>query len=72
MCGVRHQRVHSQARAVAEELGNNIITVTDTSEWRDLVNPIYDTWIADMNAQGKDGQALIDEARALMAEYSAN
>jgi hypothetical protein len=36
------------------------------------VNPIYDTWIADMNAQGKDGQALIDEARALMAEYSAN
>jgi TRAP-type C4-dicarboxylate transport system substrate-binding protein len=53
-------------------MGNNIITVTDTSEWRELVNPIYDTWIADMNAQGKDGQALIDEARALMAEYSAD
>jgi TRAP-type C4-dicarboxylate transport system substrate-binding protein len=70
--GATQQDADWQARAVAEELGNNIITVTDTSEWRELVNPIYDTWIADMNAQGKDGQALIDEARALMAEYSAN
>ena len=70
--GATQQDADWQARAVAEELGNNIITVTDTSEWRALVNPIYDTWIADMNAQGKDGQALIDEARALMAEYSAN
>ncbi|NCX08552.1 MAG: C4-dicarboxylate ABC transporter, partial [Rhodobacteraceae bacterium] len=69
--GATQQDADWQARAVAEELGNNIITVTDTSEWRELVNPIYDTWIADMNAQGKDGQALIDEARALMAEYSA-
>ena len=54
------------ARDVAEDLGNNIITVTDTSEWETLVRPVYDTWIADMDGRGKDGQALIDQARALM------
>jgi len=54
------------ARAAAVEMGNNIITVTDTSEWQALVNPIYDTWIAEMTTKGIDGQALIDEARGLM------
>ena len=34
---------------------------------------VYAAWVADMESQGIDGQALIDEARALMAEYeSAN
>ncbi len=62
------------ARQVAVDLGNNIITIaeSDTGEWRDLVAPIYDTWIEDMKGKGIDGQALIDEARALMAEYEAN
>ena len=59
------------ARQVAVEMGNNIITVSqeDTKEWRAQVEPIYASWIADMKSQGIDGQALIDEARALMAEY---
>ena len=54
------------ARALAVEMGNNIITVSDTSEWQALVNPIYDTWKAEMKAQGRDGQALIDQAQSLM------
>ena len=54
------------ARAVAEEMGNNIITVTDTSEWEALVAPVYDTWVKDMEGRGRDGQALIDQARGLM------
>ena len=34
--GSTQQDADWQARAVAEEMGNNIITVTDTSEWREL------------------------------------
>ncbi|MDF2371907.1 MAG: TRAP transporter substrate-binding protein [Rhizobiaceae bacterium] len=62
------------ARQAAVDLGNNIVTVTQeqAAEWEALVQPIYATWIADMAKQGKDGQALIDQARALMAEYEAN
>ncbi len=54
------------AREFAVDNGNNIITVTDTSEWQELVQPIYDSWKADMQSQGIDGQALIDQAQSLM------
>ncbi|MEQ5872817.1 TRAP transporter substrate-binding protein [Sagittula sp. NFXS13] len=59
------------ARQVAVDLGNDIIVVSeeDAQEWDALVNPIYETWIADMESKGIDGQALIDEAKALMGEY---
>jgi len=62
------------ARQLAVDLGNNIITISeaDAQEWRDVVAPIYDTWVADMATKGIDGQALIDEAKALMAEYQAS
>lgn len=63
------------ARAVAVEMGNTIITIdaaTAEAEWLPVVQPIYDTWIAEMAEKGIDGQARIDQARALMAEYLAN
>lgn len=61
------------ARQIAVDLGNNIVTVSedDAKEWDALVNPIYETWVADMKSKNIDGQALIDEARALMAEYTS-
>ena len=54
------------AREFAVDNGNEIITVTDTSEWQTVVGPIYDTWVADLAEQGLDGQALIEKAKALM------
>ncbi|MBS0125250.1 TRAP transporter substrate-binding protein [Thetidibacter halocola] len=59
------------ARQIAVNMGNTIVTVSEeqAKEWDALVNPIYETWVADMQGKGIDGQALIDEARALMAEY---
>jgi TRAP-type C4-dicarboxylate transport system substrate-binding protein len=57
------------ARQLAVENGNEIITVTDTAPWVAAVAPIYDSWVADMNARGIDGQAMIDQARALMDAY---
>ena len=54
------------AREIAVENGNTIITVTDTSAWRAAVEPIYTDWIAEMAGKGIDGQARIDQARALM------
>jgi len=56
------------ARQIAVDRGNNIITVNeaDVALWREAAQPIYERWVADMNSQGIDGQALIDQARALM------
>jgi TRAP-type C4-dicarboxylate transport system substrate-binding protein len=61
------------ARQIAVDRGNNIVTVSEeqAQEWDALVNPIYESWVADMDGKGIDGQALIDQARALMAEYTS-
>ncbi|WP_439155191.1 TRAP transporter substrate-binding protein [Yoonia sp.] len=54
------------ARALAIENGNMIITVTDNTDWKALVSPIYESWIADVETNGLAGRALIAEARSLM------
>lgn len=61
------------ARDLAVERGNNIITIAgdDAAAWTEAAAPIYERWIADVAGQGIDGQALIDQARELMAEYAA-
>jgi len=60
------------SRVIAEDLGNNIITISeaDATEWREIAQPIYDEWIADMNGRGKDGQALVDQAQMLIEKYT--
>lgn len=59
------------ARELAVEAGNDIVTVSaeDAAEWREVTQPIYDEWVADMEGRGIDGQALIDRARELMDGY---
>ena len=59
------------ARKLAVDHGNNIITLNaaQSAEWAKAASPIYGAWIAEMKGRGIDGQALIDQARALMAAY---
>ncbi len=59
------------ARQIAVDMGNNIVTISaeDAAKWEELARPVYDAWIADVADKGIDGQALIDEAKALMADY---
>jgi len=58
-------------RQVAVDAGNSIITISgeDLKVWEDAAQPVYAEWLADMAGRGIDGQALIDEARALMDSY---
>ena len=63
------------SRAAAVDAGNTIITVSGDAldAWKNATASLYGEWIAEMKEKGVDGQALIDEAKALMAEYkSAN
>lgn len=60
------------SRQIAADLGNNIITLDEqqVAEWEAAAAPIVDEWIADMDKKGIDGQALVDEARALIEKYT--
>ncbi len=71
--GGTQQDWDAPGREMAEELGNNIVTISaDEAEvWRERAMPIYERWVTDMDGRGIDAQALIDRARELMAEYEA-
>lgn len=60
------------ARQAAVENGNAIVTLSaeEAQAWRDVAAPIYDEWVAEMSEKGIDGQALIDEARGLIDQYT--
>jgi TRAP-type C4-dicarboxylate transport system substrate-binding protein len=60
------------ARQAAVDRGNTVITLSDeeAAQWAEVAQPIYDEWVAEMNAKGIDGQALVDEARGLIDTYS--
>lgn len=59
-------------RDIAVAAGNEI-TILDEAEvarWKEASKPVVARWIADMDAKGIDGQALIDRAQALIKEKS--
>lgn len=57
---------------IAQDLGNNIVVLdeAETARWKEVAQGIIDGWIAEMDAKGKDGAALVEEARALIDKYS--
>ena len=57
---------------IAQDRGNNIITLdeAETQRWKDAASDITASWIADMDAAGKDGAALYEEAKTLIGKHS--
>ncbi|MCB1400362.1 MAG: TRAP transporter substrate-binding protein [Rhodobacteraceae bacterium] len=54
------------SRKTAEDLGNAIVVLSpeEAARWEAAAAPVTQAWIAEMEAQGIDGQALYDAARA--------
>ncbi|WP_050526654.1 TRAP transporter substrate-binding protein [Pseudorhodobacter aquimaris] len=70
--GITHAAADAPSRQIAVDQDNVITTISaedGAANWLPLVAPIYAAWVAEMAEKGIDGQALIDEARALMADY---
>lgn len=57
-------------RGIAEAAGNEIIVLDDAEKarWMEAAEPVVTEWLADMEALGLDGQALIDSAKALIEQ----
>ncbi len=72
LAGKTMQDSDGPARKLAEEAGNNIIDLTpdQIAEWKAAAGNVEANWIAEMNEKGFDGQALVDQAKALIAEHS--
>lgn len=60
-------------RQAAMDEGNSFVTLSDAEFQRmcDDTQPVIDNWIAEMDAAGHDGEALLARARALIEQYDA-
>lgn len=69
--GGTQQDYDEPSRQLAVDNGNEITTLDaeQSAAWAAAAAPVYETWISEMNDKGIDGQALIDQAKALMAAY---
>ncbi|MEL6677307.1 MAG: TRAP transporter substrate-binding protein [Pseudomonadota bacterium] len=49
--------------------GNTVITLdeAETARWAAKADPVIDAWLSEMNARGLPGQAMLDDARAMVA-----
>jgi TRAP-type C4-dicarboxylate transport system substrate-binding protein len=58
--------------AVAKKAGDKMITLdeAEVARWQAVAAPLVDQWIAEMNANGYDGAAMVADAKALIAEYA--
>jgi TRAP-type C4-dicarboxylate transport system substrate-binding protein len=48
----------------------NVIANEEIEEWKKVVQPVTDGWIADADAKGANGKALLRAAHDLIAKYS--
>lgn len=70
LAGKLMQGADAGAREAAVANGNNIITLTDAqvAEWKAASSGVEAKWVADMDSKGFAGQALLDQAKALIKE----
>jgi len=63
----------ARGRAKAESLGHPIITLSDAEEarWRKASQPVYESWIKEMDAKGLPGRQMVEDAEKLVAKHKA-
>ncbi len=59
-------------KKAAADRGNaiHVIPAAEVDNFAKLTAPLYDEWLADMNKRGLNGKQMLDDARALIAQYT--
>ncbi len=71
--GAMWDRSKADGRKPAVDRGNTFYTVpaTELSQWERAARGLYGDWLADMNKRGLDANAMLSDARALIASHEA-
>jgi TRAP-type C4-dicarboxylate transport system substrate-binding protein len=69
LAGKMSESADAKARQIAVDRGNNIMVLdaAQSAAWEEAAKPTYEVWVKEMSDLGIDGQALLDEALALLA-----
>ncbi|GGE64734.1 MAG TPA: TRAP transporter substrate-binding protein [Paenalcaligenes hominis] len=68
----QYQAADAAGREAAESRGNEVIVLSadETAKWEAASTSVVDEWVKDITSKGKDGQKMVDEARALVKKYT--
>lgn len=58
------------AAALAEGNTIHVIEGEEAERWRAAAQPVIERWVAEMDARGLDGQALLEDARTLVDRFA--
>lgn len=56
-------------KAVADGGELTVIPAADLGPWQEATQPVVDAWVAAMDEAGHDGQAILQDARDMIASY---
>ena len=71
--GREFDRYNDQAKAKVKEMKAKEIIQLSPSEvarWKQITSPVWGRWLADMEAKGLPGKAVLDEAERLLEKYT--
>ncbi|MBV0892635.1 TRAP transporter substrate-binding protein [Paracoccus sp. Z118] len=73
MAGEAFDRVEAEERQKFLDAGAqiNVIPADQLEPWRTAVQPVVDAWVQSMTDKGLDGQAMLDDAKAMLAAAGA-
>lgn len=73
IAGPLFDKVEAEERQKAMDAGGtiNVIPADQLQPWVDAVQPVVDAWVKAMTDKGMDGQAMLDDARAMLAAAGA-
>jgi len=73
LAGEAFDRVEAEERQKYLDAGAqiNVIPADQLGDWREAVQPVVDGWVKAMDGRGLDGQAILDDAQAMLAAAQA-
>jgi TRAP-type C4-dicarboxylate transport system substrate-binding protein len=73
MAGTAWDEFGAGVRASVIKRGNEVIEIgePEASNWRNACGPVTAAWLEQSKAKGFDGEALLADAKALIAKYAA-
>ena len=73
LAGEAFDRVEAEERQkyVTAGAAINVIPEAELQPWRDATQPVLDAWVKQTTDAGQDGQAMLDDAKAMLAAAGA-
>jgi TRAP-type C4-dicarboxylate transport system substrate-binding protein len=69
MAGKAFLQADGEGKKLVNKAAINVIPKAELENWKKLSQPLFDSWVSDMNSKGHNGKQMLDGAKALIAKH---